>query len=284
MPAKSAASGISATAASDLTSRVGHMEATPDHPVSTVVRDRIAVLTMERPEARNAINPAMRRALRSSMTAADADDDVDVIVLTGADPALCAGLDLKLLGAEPSTFVSDTPTGSTRPFPERTKPLIGAINGVAITGGFELALNCDFLIASEHAAFADTHARVGVMPGWGLTALLTDAVGRTCAREISLTGNFVHAEQALAWGLVNRVVEHDALMPTVLGLAADMVNNDQLGVRRMLATYKAQEAEALDAAWELEGAGSIEFAQQTKPGSDVEARRAAIMERGRKQL
>ncbi len=284
MPAKSAASGIWATVASGLTSRVANMEATPDHPVSIAIRDRVAVLTMERPEARNAINPAMRRALRSSMTAVDADDGVDVIVLTGADPAFCAGLDLKLLGAEPSTFVSDTPTGSTPPFPARTKPLIGAINGVAITGGFELALNCDFLIASEHAAFADTHARVGVMPGWGLTALLTDAVGRTRAREISLTGNFVHAEQARTWGLVNRVVPHDELMPTVLGLAADMVDNDQMGVRRMLATYKEQEAAALDAAWELEGAGSIEFAQRTKPGSDVEARRAGIMERGRGQL
>lgn len=260
------------------------MEATPDHPISIEIRDRIAVLTMERPEARNAINPAMRRALRSSMEAVEADDDVDVMILTGADPAFSAGLDLKILGAEPSDLMSDTPRGSSSPFPERTKPLIGAINGVAITGGFELALNCDFLIASERAAFADTHARVGVMPGWGLTALLADAVGRTRAREISLTGNFVHATQALEWGLVNRVVPHDELLPTVLGLAADMVNNDQVGVRRMLDTYKAQEAASLGRAWELESTGAMEFAQNTRPGSEVEARRAAIMERGRSQL
>ena len=260
------------------------MDATPDHPISIDVRDRIAVLTMERPEVRNAINPAMRRALRSSMKQVEADDDVDVMILTGADPAFCAGLDLKILGAEPSTFGADTPRGSSSPFPERTKPLIGAINGVAITGGFELALNCDFLIASERAAFADTHARVGVMPGWGLTALLTDAVGRTRAREISLTGNFVHAAQALEWGLVNRVVPHDELMPTVLGLAADIVDNDPMGVRRMLATYRAQEDDALGAAWELEGAGAMEFAKNTRPGSEVDARRADIMARGRSQL
>ncbi len=260
------------------------MEATPDHPISIEVRDRVGVLTLQRPEARNAINPAMRRALRSSLANLEADPDVDVMVLTGADPAFCAGLDLKVLGAEPGTFVSDTPTGSSSPFPPRTKPLIGAINGVAITGGFELALNCDFLIASERAAFADTHARVGVMPGWGLTALLTDAVGRTRAREISLTGNFVHASLAYEWGLVNRVVPHDELLATVLALASDIVNNDQLGVRRMLATYRSQEAEALGAAWELEGSGAIEFAQVTRPGSDVEARRAQIMERGRSQL
>lgn len=260
------------------------MEATPDHPISIAISDRVAVLTMERPEARNAINPAMRRALRSSMELVESDDDVDVVILTGADPAFSAGLDLKILGAEPGTFVSDTPRGSSSPFPERTKPLIGAINGVAITGGFELALNCDFLIASERAAFADTHARVGVMPGWGLTALLADAVGRTRAREISLTGNFVHADQAFAWGLVNRVVPHDELMPTVLGLAADIVDNDQMGVRRMLSTYKAQEADALAGAWNLEGIGAIEFAQATRPGSEVAARRADIMERGRSQL
>lgn len=260
------------------------MEATPDHPISIQISDRVGVLTMQRPEARNAINPPMRRSLRSSLEQLEADDDVDVMILTGADPAFCAGLDLKILGAEPGTFVSDTPTGSSSPFPARTKPLIGAINGVAITGGFELALNCDFLIASDRAAFADTHARVGVMPGWGLTALLTDAVGRTRAREISLTGNFVHATQALEWGLVNRVVPHDELLPTVLSLASDIVNNDQLGVRRMLATYKAQEDSALETAWSLEGQGAIEFAEITRPGSDVEARRADIMERGRSQL
>lgn len=291
MRVRNAANGTSVIAGSGplwvqapVAHRVARMEATPDHPISVQIRERVAVLTMQRPEARNAINPAMRRALWSSLEQVEFDDDVDVMVLTGADPAFSAGLDLKVLGAEPSTFVSDTPRGSSSPFPDRTKPLIGAINGVAITGGFELALNCDFLIASDRAAFADTHARVGVMPGWGLTALLADAVGRTRAREISLTGNFVHAAHALEWGLVNRVVPHDELMPTVLELAADIVNNDQIGVRRMLATYKAQEADALDGAWDLEGVGAIEFAQTNRPGSEVDARRADIMARGRSQL
>ncbi len=258
--------------------------ATPEHPVRIEVTERIGVITMHRPEARNAINPAMRRALRSSVKRLETSPDVDVMILTGTDPAFSAGLDLKMLGDEPSQLLSDSPRGSTTPFPERTKPLIGAINGVAITGGFELALNCDFLIASERARFADTHARVGVMPGWGLTALLADAVGRTRARQISLTGNFVTAAQAFDWGLVNEVVGHDQLLDRARELASAMVDNDQLGVRQMLATYASQQAAALDPMWQLESDGAAAFSTRTKPGAEVAARRAAIMERGRSQL
>ena len=123
------------------------------------------------------------------------------------------------------------------PLPACTKPIIGAINGAAITGGFEIALNCDFLVASDRARFADTHARVGIQPGWGLTVLLPQAVGLRRAREMSATGNFIDAETALAWGLVNHVVPHDELLATVRGLAADIVSNDQAAVRQIYATY-----------------------------------------------
>lgn len=239
---------------------------------------------MDRPEARNAISPNMRRSLWSTLGDLEADDAVRVIVLTGADPAFSAGLDLKMLGDNFETQLSSFDHGSVNPFPERTKPLIGAVNGAAITGGFELALNCDFLIASERAVFADTHARVGVMPGWGLTALLTDAVGRTRAREISLTGNFVTAAEALQWGLVNRVVPHADLLPTVHKIAADIAGNDPLGVQQMLATYRAQEADALGQAWELEGEGARQFSKVAVPGEKINERRQAITDRGRSQL
>lgn len=261
------------------------MEPTDELPLRIEVTGRIGVVTMHRPEVRNAINPAMRAGLRSSVAELDADDDVDVIVLTGTDPAFCAGLDLRQLGAAMGGGrPADTPRGSHSPFAPRTTPLIGAINGPAITGGFELALNCDFLIASERAVFADTHARVGVMPGWGLTPLLADAVGRRRAREISLTGNFVHADEALAWGLVNRVVPHDELLSVTLGLAADIVGNDQVGVKRMLATYAEQEAAALDQAWQLETDGAKAFGETRAPGADIDTRRQAIIDRGRTQL
>ena len=94
-----------------------------------------------------------------------------------------------------------------------SKPIIGAVNGVAVTGGLELVLNCDFLVASERARFADTHARVGVHPLWGLTVLLPQAIGIRRAREMSATGNYVDARLALEWGLVNWVHPDDRLIP-----------------------------------------------------------------------
>lgn len=284
MPVCLCASDLGTDAAAQLSGEMQVQEATSDYPVKIGVEAGIGTITLHRPEARNAINPAMRHALPDSIARLEADPAVRVMILTGTDPAFSAGLDLKLLGAEPSSMLSGGSSPSVRPFPDRSKPLIGAINGVAITGGFEYALNCDFLIASEHARFADTHARVGVMPGWGLTPLLADAVGRTRARQISLTGDFVTAAQAFDWGLVNEVVDHDDLLPRVRELAAAIVDNDPVGVEQMLATYASQQTASLDEMWQLESQGAHDFAQKATPGADVQARRDAIMERGRRQL
>src|SRR3954454_19285377 len=132
------------------------------------VADGIAVLTLNRPEKRNALNGELTAALRKGMAQADADDSVSVIVLTGADPVFCAGVDLTDIGGgAPDRFTPGTESEPGRPWRRTTKPVIGAINGAAVTGGFELALQCDFLVASERAAFGDTHARVGLLPGWG---------------------------------------------------------------------------------------------------------------------
>jgi enoyl-CoA hydratase len=254
-------------------------------PVLVTRADGVGTITLNRPEVRNAINGDLRRGLREAMADLEADPDIAVVVLTGTDPAFCAGLDLREVGRGNPDVIGSQTSGSTRPFPPMTKPIIGAVNGPAITGGFELALNCDILIASERAAFADTHARVGVMPGWGLTPLLVDAVGVRRAREISLSGNFVDAETAASWGLVNRVVPHEALMDAVNGLAADIANNDQAGVRRMLATYAEQTESRLADAWRLEGEASAAFrADIAFEPAEVEARRRAIIERGRSQL
>ncbi|HYC56632.1 MAG TPA: enoyl-CoA hydratase-related protein [Candidatus Binatia bacterium] len=119
-------------------------------------------------------------------------------------------------------------------------PVIGAINGFAITGGFELALACDVLIASTQARFADTHARVGLVPGWGLSQRLSRAVGIYRAKEISLTGNYVSAEQAEHWGLVNRVVASQDLLPACRALAEDMLSC----VPATLRAYKASSTTA----------------------------------------
>lgn len=254
--------------------------------VLVAVADRVATVTLNRPDARNALNAAMRHALPDAMRALDADDGADVVILTGADPAFCAGFDLKEV-AGGSLSVDDNGAGGDPvpvcPLPAMGKPVIGAINGPAVTGGLELALHCDFLVASERARFADTHGRVGVMPAWGITVLLPQAVGLRKAREMSVTGNFLSADEALAFGLVNHVVAHDELLPFARRLAADIVSNNQAAVRRMLATYDEVTATTADAGFEIEVGVAREWLRGTFDAANFAGRRAAIVERGRAQ-
>ncbi|CAN5829995.1 enoyl-CoA hydratase [soil metagenome] len=258
-----------------------------DDPVLLDVAERIATITLNRPDSRNALSSEVLRLLPQLLQRADADPEVDVLVLTGTDPAFCAGLDLKELGSPDGAL-----TGSNRreeqasfanrgPMPKVTKPLIGAVNGVAVTGGFELALNCDFLVASERAKFGDTHARVGVMPGWGLTVLLPQAIGVRRAREMSFTGNFLDAEEALRLGLVNHVVPHDDLIPFTRRLAADIAGNEQDGVRQIRTTYATIAHD--DDAWEQEARDARAWQRTMFSAEKVAERRAAIQGRGRAQ-
>jgi enoyl-CoA hydratase/carnithine racemase len=258
------------------------------------IADRVAVITLNRPEARNALNRDVRKALPAAIERCDADDDVDVMILTGADPAFCAGVDLKEFGSgqvqqgEGFAEVGERRPDGRLPFrgalPPHTKPLIGAVNGVAVTGGFEVALNCDFLIASDRARFADTHARVGVMPGWGLTVLLAQRIGIGRAKEMSITGNYIDAPTAFAWGLVNHVVPHDELLPFCRQLASDAVSNDQRGVRRMIQTYNEVTGTTVDEGWKIEAQVSRDWEGAGFDPAEIEARRMKVVERGRSQI
>jgi enoyl-CoA hydratase/carnithine racemase len=252
-------------------------------PVLLDVSERIATITLNRPEARNALSSEVLRLLPQLMLDADGRDDVDVLILTGADPAFCAGLDLKELGSSASNLGVGGGDVTRGPYPDLTKPVIGAINGFAITGGFELALNCDFLIASERARFGDTHTRVGVMPGWGMTVLLPQAIGVRRAREMSFTGNFLDAAEALQFGLVNHVVPHDELIPFTRQIATDIINNDQAGVRQIRATYAEVVATTIDEGWNVEARDARAWQGQRFDKDEVARRRAAITERGRGQ-
>ena len=252
------------------------------------VSEKIATITLNRPEARNALSSEVLRLLPQRMREANERDDVDVIVLTGTDPAFCAGLDLRELGSTAGNLGSGSGAdgrpnsdGVRGPFPMVDKPLIGAINGVAVTGGFELALNCDFLVASEHAKFGDTHARVGVMPGWGLTVLLPQAIGVRRAREMSFTGNFMLADEALAFGLVNHVVPHADLLPFTRRLALDIVGNEPDGVRQIRRTYREIHAES--DGWTIEARDGSAWRRSQFAPEKVAERRAKIQERGRGQ-
>jgi enoyl-CoA hydratase len=252
-------------------------------------RDRITTVTLNRPEARNALSGALIRALRGAIRAAQEDDATDVIILTGADPTFCAGLDLKELGSGSGTLTDTQPTDTTPvaergPLPPGPKPVIGAINGAAITGGFELALACDFLVASDRARFADTHSRVGIQPWWGLTVLLPQAIGLRRAREMSATGNFLDAQRALDWGLVNHVVPHDDLLSFTRGLAADIASSDQRAVRQIYATYASGSLVNTGDAWLVESDVAKAWQGAGLDPDEIERRRRGVTDRGRSQL
>lgn len=212
------------------------------------VEDRVATVTLNRPDARNALSRELMYSLWDAITAAGGDPDVDAVVLTGADPAFCAGVDLKEIAGDvpPSAPTRGPGQGPERDtnglylfLPMSDKPIIGAINGVAVAGGLEMALQCTFLVASERARFADTHTRIGIMPGGGTTVLLTQSIGLRRAIEMSLTGNFLTAGEAVSLGLVNHVVPHEELLPFAKELAGDIVNNDQRGVPPVAAALPA---------------------------------------------
>lgn len=247
----------------------------------------IAVVTLNRPEAMNAMSKAMRSELYRAMTALNDDADVSVVILTGAgERAFTAGLDLKELGSDPMAMSAANAEGAdenpVKAIETCKKPVIGAINGVAITGGFEVALACDVLIASENARFADTHARVGIMPGWGLSQKLSRLIGIYRAKELSLTGNFLDARTACEWGLVNRVVPAGELMAAAKKLAADMATIPV----ETLSLYKRiiDEGFALPYGQSLAHEHKQSSAHnRTVTPEAVEARRAAIQARARSQ-
>jgi enoyl-CoA hydratase len=248
-------------------------------------RDGIATLTLNRPQAMNALSRSLRAAIVEAFAALRDEAEVGVVILTGAGRAFCAGLDLKELSGEgggedaKSAVTGADVVGAITSF---DRPVIGAINGFAITGGFELALACDVLIASTEARFADTHARVGIMPGWGLSQKLSRVVGIYRAKELSLTGNYLSAAQAEAWGLVNRVVAPEDLLPASRALAADMLSCVPDVMRRYRQVIDRGYAAAFGDGLEIEARAAREHARSLTP-EVLAARRGQVQDRGRRQ-
>ena len=236
----------------------------------------VALVTLNRPEARNAVNVAMADGLCQAITACQ---DAGAIVLTGADPAFCAGLDLRSLGVESlgdlPPFVA-TVAGSS-------VPVIAAVNGPAVTGGFEVALAADFIVASERAAFADTHLRVGVYPGPVLVDLPRRA-GPAWAREMSLTGNFVDAATALRIGIANHVVPHGELIPFALGLAGAIAEGDRAMVMAMRRDWDASGGTPIEEARRIhEEHGRRGGFREQATAAGIASRRDAVLQRSHAQ-
>jgi enoyl-CoA hydratase len=243
----------------------------------------LAIVTLNRPAAMNALSRELRSAIADAFDDLEADPKIRVAILTGAGKAFCAGLDLKELGRGDATVQGNVTTRDPVTSMSRfSGPIIGAINGVAVTGGFEIALACDVLICSTEARFADTHGRVGILPGWGLSQRLSRTIGIYRAKELSLTGDFLTAAQAYDWGLANRVVAPAELLPAARSLAADMLSL----VPACLSGYKRLIDQGYGEAFgdalltELEFSGA---ANRNVRSADIESRREAIRQRGRTQ-
>ena len=241
-------------------------------------RGAVELLTLNRPEKRNALSTALLDALRGAFTEIAADSEVAVVVVTGADPAFCAGVDLgELSSREARPLDSQATVSMLRDLPQ---PSIAAVNGACVTGGLELALNCDVRIASERARFADTHVRVGVHPGWGMTAILPRLIGAGRAKDMSLTGDYIDAVTAERWGLVSRVGEHDRLLGAAMAIAEAMATADPTTLRSVKRLYDADAG--LLSALAREREGFLVARTRLDPGA-VAGRVDGVISRGRTQ-
>jgi enoyl-CoA hydratase/carnithine racemase len=240
--------------------------------------DSVRVLTLNRPEARNALSSSLAAALHAALLAAEAEDEVRVLVLTGADPAFCAGVDLKEAARDGADYFRRL--NAADPIVQvglMSKP----VNGAAFTGGFEMALGCDFLIASDRAVFADTHARVGILPGGGMTARLPLAVGGGRARRMSMTGQVIDAASAERMGLVTEVVPHDRLLPSVLDCARAIAEVPPDIIRNLKRMYVRGGQTTLGPALISEQEIA---ARHVTDWAGLEQRRIKVMERNRGQI
>ncbi|HEY5105027.1 MAG TPA: crotonase/enoyl-CoA hydratase family protein [Acidimicrobiales bacterium] len=240
-------------------------------------RGHVELLTINRPEARNAINRATALALSAALDDCESDDDVWVVVLTGAgDKAFSAGMDLKAFATGEFPITEKGFGGITKR--DFSKPLICAANGSALAGGFEMMISCDMVVAADHAKFGIPEATRGLVAGAGGLIRLPKRVPLTVAYELALTGDPIDAQRAYELGLVNRVVPGSEVLDTAVALAGRIAKNAPLAVRtskdvmrRSLEMSEAAAWDANDEAFAMIGRsgdameGAIAFAEKREP-------------------
>jgi E-phenylitaconyl-CoA hydratase len=228
----------------------------------------VARLTLNRPDKRNAIDDATRDALNDAFAGFDADAAIRVVILTGAGTAFCAGVDLATAQSSAAASPIVTRPRLTAPLDAFSKPVIAALNGVAVGGGLELALACDIRIAATTARFGLTEVKIGSLPASGGTQRLAGAVGRTIAAQMLFTGELISAEQALAAGLVSELHAPDALMGRAFALGRVIAENAPLSLVAIKKALRAATDLPLAAGFELERSlyGALTATQDREEG------------------
>ena len=209
--------------------------------------DGVGLVRLNRPQALNALNGELLRAVFDQLEAFDRDPQIGCMVLTGSDKAFAAGADIKQMAeADAVTLMQDDFTDWSRMM-RLQKPVIGAISGWALGGGCELALLCDLLVASESAKFGQPEIKIGIMPGAGGTQRLTRAVGKALAMEIMLADRTLTAQEALHYGLVNHVYPLDSYLAEAVSMAAKIAAMPQVAVRLIKSAINQAEELGLSA-------------------------------------
>ena len=244
---------------------------------------RVLLLTFNRPDKHNALSSELIRLFIRALDDADGDDTIGAVVLTGqGDRAFTAGMDLHE-AARGGEELNKPETNVGLAISRIRKPIIAAVNGLCITGGVELILCCDVVLASTTARFADTHVRVGLLPGWGVSQRLARQIGPQRAKEISLSGSFVEASRACEYGLVNRLVEPAVLLDEALQLAQTMADNDSAVVQAYKQIIEDGLLMTLGDALPMERQRGMEYFASLPPGA-VEAGRVTASARNRADL
>ncbi|MBU2609683.1 MAG: enoyl-CoA hydratase/isomerase family protein [Chloroflexi bacterium] len=195
-------------------------------------RGRVGLITLNRPEAMNALNGTLLSELMAALSAFDADDNIGAVVITGSERAFAAGADIKEMAeATAVEMLAGSFVESFDGIRKIKKPVIAAVSGYALGGGCELAMSCDMLVASETAKFGQPEVTIGVIPGAGGTQRLTRAVGKALAMEMVLNNRTLSAAEALQFGLVNRVVPRERYLDEALALATEIAGRAPLAVR-----------------------------------------------------
>ncbi|MFC1989090.1 enoyl-CoA hydratase [Chloroflexota bacterium] len=251
---------------------------------STIIyekKDRIAKITLNRPEVLNAMSYVMQDEISQAVDETAKDEEIAVLILTGAGRGFCAGRDLK----EALRFDQSRPAaaGVMEKIHSLPIPIICAVNGHCVTGGLELAISCDIIIASEKAIFADTHARAGLVPGGGMSQILPLLIGPNRAKELSFTGRFVPAQEAFQMGLVNKVVPHDQLLPAAEEMAQDILGCNQKALQIGKSLIEKGMSSTLEAGLVLEKLTNMRWrdSQRQQAPEEAEHTRQQLLQKSR---